>query len=754
MAGEIKIIDIETIKDKFLGKTIVQLENKPVEIVGASVKSPSNLKIGTVGLTFGASAKFAINAYNDAQDNDDEQVVGVPGVKTPTGVLDPKIPFDTQKAWLRYSFVGGLTAEAKAKLQAVNVGVDARAEMVFSDYRMHAPGDDALTRIASDLPSLRTALDVNDVLAMNPGEALYYQVRGELAFSVKVSFADVFTKTLSEIASALPSSETFAIQIDVGAFASFQIKTTDDFVLVFWRDRAAGQFHAGVRKASTRGGSGALGVSVTAKFARPDEITKLAMTFFEGAFGAPLAKVTAILDAAAGGNLDETQKKVFDRVVQLLGIEDAVDQIAAARDRLNDLPGQLEAKIEEVVTTQIGLSWKYEYSRVESTQNIVEAALTRDQLTQLHPSLVAQQVQPLLDRAKTSDTDTDPAHDITLTKYLDEKTIVRTGGFGFSLGIGKWFQIGASDKNKLTIRQRRSLDQKQSMISYIGAREFSETLGKITDKFAFDFAASMDNWAEKPTAADFDFSLALAVSDQDRKLDKNDVARIIDTASLWSIITSDDVSTVAEALKGSIGKRTTARYELKFPEEVLRQQVAAMAGNRNDGQMAMALAAAMPWREEFSRASWRRRLGLYTRAWQLRLQDDRTSGDEAVRAIERDLRDQGMLLIDRSPVGDSLRQQIELNPEVVPHYTGWVTGMALLAEAVGAGTMQHSKIETIFSLLHSYFTRKLYVRAIGRRLTDLAAANGMLGKVGRALVVTETGADGTAKKIVNIAGRA
>ncbi len=248
-----------------------------------------------------------------------------------------------QKAWLRYSFVGGLTAEAKAKLQAVNVGVDASSQLVFSDYRVHKPADPAELTVAADLTTLRTALSLSDVLAMGPSEALYYQIRGDLAFSVKVSWADVFTKTLSEISSALPSSEAFAIEIDVSAFASFKVTLSDDFILVFWRD-AANQLHAGVRKASTRGTAFALGVNVIAKFENPDDITKLAAKFLDGVLGEPLAKIDEILNAATGGTLDETQKKIFDRLVKVLGVEDALDQVAEARTKLGELPETLRRR--------------------------------------------------------------------------------------------------------------------------------------------------------------------------------------------------------------------------------------------------------------------------------------------------------------------------------------------------------------------------------------------------------------------------
>jgi hypothetical protein len=749
MPGEINIITWDDIKQNFIGKKISQLDK--VEVASATVKSPPNVSVAGVGLSFGASAKLAINAYNDATDNDDEQVIGTPDAETSEGVLHPKIPFDAQRAWLRYSFIGGLTAEAKAKLQLASVNVDASSQIVFSDYHMHKPADSAEVTVAADLPALRTALSLSDVLALPPGEALYYQIRGDLLFGVKVSWSDIFTKTLSDIASVLPSSKTFAIEIDVSAFASFKITATDDFVLVFWRDRTANQLHVSVRKASTRGTAFGLGLNVIAKFEFPDDITKLASTLLDGVIGEPLSAIDEVLNAATGGTLDPTQKQIFDRLIKVLDLENAIDKIAAAREKLAELPTKLGAAIQQAAETQIGLSWKYEYSRVESTQSIVEAVLTNDQMSALHRSLVAQNVLPLLARAKTSDTDIDPSHDITLTKYLDEQTVVRTGGFGFSLGIGKWFTIGAGDKTKLTIRTRRSLDRKRSMVSYIGARKFSSTFGSVVDEFGFDFAAAMDGWQEEPKAADFDFALALTMSDQDKKASTDDIAQIIDTASLLSIVMDEDVAGISDTLTTIEGHRITARYELKFSEDVLRQ-IARAAGTRNDEQMARSLAAAMPWQNVFPRSSWRRRMDLYDNAWFGRINKQLTP-EQAYKVVEIELI-KNHLGAEVAPVAGSLMGELKNNPEVLSDYTRWVNGMSLLADAVGEGTMPHKKIATIFGDLYPYFSRVLYARAIGRRLVEIAAAQGVLSQVGRALVVTQMDENKRPERILNIGSKA
>src|SRR5215212_3374884 len=206
--AEIKIIDWNTVKKTFTGKTIAQLDK--VDVATASLNEEPKLSIKEVALSFGASAKFFINAYNESTDTDDEQIVGVSGSKTADGgTLDPKIPFVAENAWLRYTLGGELSAAIKAKLNHAGIGVEAESQIVFSDYRVHKPTDAADERVLADLLSPRTALNLADVIDLGKSEALYYELRGSLAFSVSVSYSDIYTKTLSQIASQLPAMKAF-----------------------------------------------------------------------------------------------------------------------------------------------------------------------------------------------------------------------------------------------------------------------------------------------------------------------------------------------------------------------------------------------------------------------------------------------------------------------------------------------------------------------------------------------------------------
>lgn len=735
---EIRIIDWDSVKDEFLGRTVAQLDRS--EVASAAVREAPKLAIRDVDVSLAASAKLAIHAYNDAKDNDDEQVIGVPGSVTADGdVIDPRIPYDAENAWLRYSLVGELTAEAKARLRAAGVNVAASSQVVFSDYRMHKPFDRADVEVLADLASARTALDVDHVAALGKGEALYYELRGDLRFSVSVSWSDIFAKTLSDIASVLPTSRTFAVAARAGATASFKVTLTDDFVLVFWRE-LSGTLHAGVRKASSRGTALAATVGVTAAFADAAVVAEAAESVLQGYFGEALATIGRILSKAIGGGLTDAEKRIFDAVVEALGLDPVVALAAEAKAKLDHLRSALEAKLEEAAETRIAASWKYDYSRLESTQSIVEAPLTEAQLRRLHPSLVAQDVSPLLADAENGA--------LQLTRYLDETTVVRSSSHGFSLGIGKWLDIGDRDRSRLTVRTRRSLDRTRSMISTIGARSFRGSKDWSIGQFDFDFRAEMAAYAVEPKTSDFDFGLSLSMTATPQKLTSKAIAAIVDTASLWSIVGSERRGELQETLTAIARKTATARYQLTFDEKVLRQ-IAPVAGVRDCGAMAGAVAAAMPWGTFAARSNWQTRRELYAPAWRAVLAD-RAGSHDAYDLVRRGLQavDPAMAQLDGTDAHMwTLRSLVDGHPQIVSHYSTWTTGARLLGAAVGEGTLASSKIETIFEDLHDFFSQVLYVRAIGRYLIDIAAAAGQTAAVGRVLSIAYDAGRGDRKTI-------
>ncbi len=734
----IRIIDWDSVKDQFLGRTVSQLDRSAVASV--AVKEAPRLAIRDVGVTLAGTATLAIHAFNDPQDDDDEHVIGVAGTFTADGELvDPRIPYNAQNAWLRYSLVGELTADATARLRGAGINVSASSQVVLSDYRRHNPFDRADTGVLADLASARTALDVDHVAALGRGEALYYELRGDLLFFVSVSWSDIFAKTLSDIASLLPTSKTFAVAARAGASSSFKVTLTDDFVIVFWRDQS-GTLHGGVRKASSRGTAFAATVSVTASFADPSAVAEAAESVLHGYFGEGLATIDHILSKATGADLTGDEKRIFDAVMEALGLDPVVALAAEAKGKLGRLRSAVEAKLEEAAETRIGASWNYDYSRLESTQYIVEAPLTETQLRRLHSSLVAQDVSPLLAEAESGA--------LQLTRYLDETTVVRSSAHGFSLGIGKWFEIGDRDRSRLTIRTRRSRDRTRSMISYIGARSFGGAKNWSIGQFDFDFRAEMAAYAVEPKTSDFDFGLALAMTATPRKLTPEAIAAIVDTASLWAIIASERPHELREML-AAIGSRTvTARYQLTFDKQVLRQ-IAPLAGVRDCGGMAGAIAAAMPWGTFAARSSWQTRRELYAAAWRVVLAEQAGAG-EACDVVRHALHaaDPAMAQLDATDAHMwTLRSLIDGHPQIVSHYSTWTTGARLLGAAVGEGTLASSKIETIFEDLYGFFSQVLYVRAIGRYLIDIAAAAGQTAAVGRVLSIAYDAGKGDRKTV-------
>src|ERR1043166_5594120 len=213
----IEIIDFDALKKALPDRTLDKTKIDASLIKASLKKSPFS------NFDFAAESALDVASFNDANDVDDDAVIASGD--------DALVPFDAQKAWLRYRISGLLSAEGQASLQAAKIAFDASRKIVLSDYRVHARDKKTIETIYGDLSSPRTIFNLEQVIALAPGDALRLAIRGTLGASLTLSWSDVFTRTLSLIESTTP----IAMKLDTGASVSFAVAVTDDFSLVIAR---------------------------------------------------------------------------------------------------------------------------------------------------------------------------------------------------------------------------------------------------------------------------------------------------------------------------------------------------------------------------------------------------------------------------------------------------------------------------------------------------------------------------------------
>jgi hypothetical protein len=260
---------------------------------------------GTLTFSFDAEAGARIDVFNSADDKDADGVLGAaPKEQKEWEVkMPPQIIFHPGRAWLRYRFEAGVKGSVGLKFPVGALGLDAKVDgqkgIVFADYRLHAPAENALAAVTADVPRVRLALDPDDAFRLGADEALSYQVYGALTASVSLSWSDTFTAGLSALSGALRSGEVIKLKLAPSFSLSFNVGVRDDFRLVFTRG-AAGGVRVAVLKANAREFGVKAGLEVGVEFADPGQVEKALASLWEGVTGETVTRINNLIDRLDG----------------------------------------------------------------------------------------------------------------------------------------------------------------------------------------------------------------------------------------------------------------------------------------------------------------------------------------------------------------------------------------------------------------------------------------------------------------------
>ena len=448
-------VDLDVLRDALLDQSLGQVGDLPLQ---AKVTSP--LKIAQLAF----SPKLNVQVLNRADDRDADAVFGSGD--------SAHIAYATQSAWLKYT----LTAKAEAKVPISLLKLGGAADVALSDYRKHAAGDSAWGAVTQDLSAPRTLLELDDVKALQAGEALAMELGGALTAAVSFSWSDLLATKLLDVVSELP----IAVKLSSGLKATAAVKVTDQFSVVISRT-LDGRFRFAVKKARSRSHTYGIEVSVGAEAGATDVAAQL------------LAQLPS--DAAA---------KVGDTLVN---------------------------RLEKAVRWKAATGFAYEYARINENESIADFILLDDSRLAGDHALVLTG-----DFAQVADALRRDPQSRTLVRYLNESTLTRRSSFGFSLGIGKW-ALTTKLASSFRMTTRTSLDGFKLMTAQ-GTRQYEEKRIPHNDfEWVVDLKAQMTDFKEKPTSLDFDYGLHLLATIERGAISEEDLARIVDFAAMWGVQT-------------------------------------------------------------------------------------------------------------------------------------------------------------------------------------------------------------------------
>jgi hypothetical protein len=690
------------------------------------VKTPE-AKIGGVplDLSFEASATVDIDVFNAAGDKDPD------GVFAATGDPAPQIPFEQQRAWLKYSFKGALKGDLGADFGMVGVAVKAGKSISLLDYRLHDATDNARVALAKDLVAPRSILSLSQVRDLKPGEALTMQIEGNLSAVVKFSWADAFSSAATELTKILSSTKPIAVKLSAGLTAAVGLDISDDFVFVVSRT-ATGQFRIAVKKAKSRGVDVAVAAKLGAEFESSQTVQTALQALVEGSIGQPLKTVDALLKKVtdAPSQLTAEEQEIFAALVERLHVKTAIDRVQAARDEIAKLQERLAAAIKAVATAKATIGFRYEYSRLTEESVLLDFILLQDGALDAAYELALRG-----DAATLAQNTIDQSATYKLLQYLNEKTVTRTQSLGFTLGLGK-HAIAALDKS--TIKTRTRLDVAgRKLIAFDGARSYTEKGVPQPDfTWVVDMKAEMAAYAEQPLTDQFDFGLHLQLDFP--SIRQKDAEKMADFAAMWRAI-SDDPAAAQEQLAAFLAAGTAkGTLQLVFDEPSLSATLAGADANDFDAY-GQAFGAAMPYLDTFTtrRNHVLRRIA-YGPLWAAHFAAPAAdlSLSNWQNRVKHAITEGGLRNFETSGMPNTFPNMLVTQyPHVRAERATFADGAKRL---LGAITNANSPdvIPKAYSALEQLWSQRPFVTAAGVYLIDLARKAGVLGAVTRTLTVS------------------
>jgi len=726
LQGALQLISNEPLGSK-------SIDSKPV-----GVDLEPNLSFGGddgAELSINSRGALTVAILNDANDPDEDGVFGSKPVKTADGALPPQLAFDPSVAYVKIRAEAGIKATGSVPIGAL-IGIDAEAEAsaIFADYRAHKPSEQARAAFTVDIGNARFATKLQDVLALEPNEALAFRFGGKVSADITVSWSDLFTGQLGSLGKLLGTTAPIALSIKAGASVSFGVGISDDFLIVFSR-LDANRWRAGVRKVRSSRIAPSVDAGIDVGLANPKQLQELISVTLDGALGAPFEKVQELLKAPSLDSLNPTQRKIAQALIDRFGLKDATATIESLRDRVTAIKDKIDEQIEKALKTRIALSFAYEYNRITTDTNLLQATFTAKAIKAIHPDVIKGKTQSTIEAIRQAKSGID------LELYLNQKEITRTHSWGFTLGFGKWATIGGKDFKQLSTIRRTDF-QNRVQDSYLGTRSYTGSWVGEKSEWGVDLKADMKNYtAEPPLVNDFSFGIHLLWMVEQNALSAAELEEWLDSGVVWRVFREDDVIDTRARLTMALSRRAALNVQITIPNSVVRAALPALAASPIEN-FAPALALSMPWMKvSDARQSAARRRQLYAPLWATYLAHPEHSQSEFAATAEQHLIQAGrteLILTERTPSGPnpfSFAGLTRLNGNTAGACAAFTRGCNILNTAINSGARNQKTIDKAVGEMDDLWAQSHHVRTIGAYLLEVAERSGVLADVTRTMTV-------------------
>ncbi|NUO77650.1 MAG: hypothetical protein HOQ32_16765 [Lysobacter sp.] len=757
-------IAIPDLVDKLAGIAAKPLKDASVqtELLNYQKGADTTAQSGAIKAVFGASIAAAVHLYNSADDADDDGVIGSRGeaVDPAKTTVDwrPQLAFQPGNAWLKYSLSAAATAKATAKIGSAGGSISGDRSLRLLCYKRH----DAAVRIGdailADVNEIASVLSAADIASLSVGDAVALKARGKLTASLSVSWSDIFSSSLHGLADVLGANQTGAFLVNIGASAgaSFAATVEDDFTLCFVRERASGDraFRVAVRKSVVHDTRFEAKAGVQIEFADPAAVQKVLGNVVAGVLDAPTAALKAIDEATSLDRVPERYRSIVAALAERFGLEDK-NPLKPLQKKLRELTETLTQRIEQIAKTKVTLGFAYEYTRLSSEASLLEAGLSEDALTRLHGALLNFDFARVLAY-------TGPGY--ALDFFLHQKTVERVRAWGFSLGVGTWFNLKSKQERKDRFVSRRYVSPNAEALTraYLGSTRYTANANTWTTEYGASLKADLEEARAPQQTAARDFKCGLQLWWEESRIKTgSELPRVVDDAVLWGVIDASAAPALQTQLQDVLGGagECKPRLSVMLSDHGLRQAMGVLS-KADDAAWARHAARALPWyAKQDARATCSSREGVYTPLFDAYRRRPDASGSALKQLIAKSLREYGGGLAGQETKGETpwTVYQVLLRSDV-DQRRFWNRWGQLRSGAVRMTDLLDVRgdwgdFDDNFALLRGAFEQTFLLRAVASLLAAELPSSVRDGKA-YATTLTVAYRDGNQDKSLVVGGRA
>ncbi|MBN3519103.1 hypothetical protein JYB62_03730 [Algoriphagus lutimaris] len=532
------------------------------------------LPIAAAPIQFIGSLNFGprLFVFNDPDDNnreleEDEHEI-VKSENSQDEVLI--VPNYDTNAIIQYGL--GVSIKASSSNEKLGFLFSGSANVRVNTYKQHPRTYSLLKAATQDLKNFPWVFSIGELKNLKNNEACTLQFAGVLKSSLEVKWSDLYSGSLLGVSKLLNVPAPLTIEVDAGASVQFDFGIQDDFVLII--KKVSGQtYEIGVKKNKTQSFGAGAKIGINASFSEKSQgaLETILQSLLENFLKKGKSEIDGILSKSRVADLIQEEQDTLTKIMETIGYTGPLDKIAEMKAAWEKYLGKIRDTITKVATAKIEAGVNFEYSQIKTEECFLLGELSLDALVQYHPDLIRLRLDGILE---------DQTEGVNVKKYLEDKSYQRKSGFGFDLKVNQK-GLGLDFDSSIEVLTRKNEKPGYLYVSTKSAKSYEGELFGDKFKWLAGLEIATKDFVKDPKISDLGIKQHLGFEwSENKKLEKNEIYKIIDTAVLWGLINGYDreeaYQNLSSELKTKNAKNITVSLNLEIPEDTFKEIIRAM----------------------------------------------------------------------------------------------------------------------------------------------------------------------------------